>query len=95
MNRKVYKFNRSRKQIVKKHTFILILKISSSFWAILGGILLALKLDISGYGFLFLAMSSSQMLLANILLLDKSMIFYAGSIFIFVDCLGVYRWLLA
>ena len=95
MNRKIYKFNRAKRQTFNKNTFISILKLSSSFFAIVGGILLALKIDISGYGFLFLAMSSSQMLLANILLLDKSMIFYAGSIFIFVDCLGVYRWLLA
>ncbi|BAY66586.1 hypothetical protein NIES22_67260 [Calothrix brevissima NIES-22] len=71
------------------------LKISSSCFAIVGGILLALKLNISGYGFLFLAASSFQMLLSNILLKDKSMIFYAASIFLFVDCLGIYRWLLA
>ena len=68
---------------------------SSSLFAIFGGVILALKLDISGYGFLFLAMSSSQLLLASILLRDKSMIFYAASIFVFVDSLGVYIWLLA
>lgn len=70
------------------------LKFSSSFFAMLGGVLLASKTESSGNGFIFLAMSSSQMLLASILRGDKSTICYAGSIFIFVDCLGIYRWLL-
>jgi hypothetical protein len=71
-----------------------ILKISSSLCALCGGVLLASKIPISGYGFIFLGMSSSQLLVASILLKDKSMIFYAASVFIFVDCFGVYRWLL-
>jgi len=71
------------------------LKLSSSSFAIIGGVLLASKTEVSGYGFIFLAMSSGQMLLASILLKDKSIIFYSGSLFIFVDCLGIYRWLLA
>jgi hypothetical protein len=87
-----HKFKRKR---VSKYKSAHLLKISSSCFAILGGILLALKLNISGYGFLFLAVSSFQMLLSSILLKDKSMIFYSGSIFLFVDCLGIYRWLLA
>ena len=87
-----YKFKRKK---ASKYKLAQLLKISSSCFAIVGGILLALKLNISGYGFLFLATSSFQMLLSNILLKDKSMIFYAASIFLFVDCLGIYRWLLA
>lgn len=87
--------NRTRNRIFNKQSFVNVLKMSSSLFAIFGGVLVALKLDISGYGFLFLAMSSSQMLLASILLRDKSMIFYAASVFVFVDSLGVYRWLLA
>lgn len=71
------------------------IKLSSIFFAITGGILLAANISISGNGFIFLAMSSSQMLFVNILKKDKSMILYSGSVFIFVDCLGVYRWLLA
>lgn len=87
-----YKFKRRRPS---KYKLAHLLKISSSCFAIVGGILLALKLNISGYGFLFLAASSFQMLLSNILLKDKSMIFYAASLFICVDCLGIYKWLLA
>jgi hypothetical protein len=67
---------------------------SSSACAIAGGIMLASKIDISGYGFIFLALSSSQMLAASIRRQDTPMILYAGSLFIFVDCLGIYRWIL-
>lgn len=88
------KLNRTRNRIFSKQSFVNVLKMSSSLFAVFGGVILALKLDISGYGFLFLAMSSSQMLLASILLHDKSMIFYSASVFVFVDSLGVYKWLL-
>ena len=72
-----------------------ILKISSSIFAFLGGLLLALNTPISGYGFIFLACSSSQLLLASILSSDKIMIGYSATIFAFVDVLGVYFWLFA
>ena len=71
------------------------LKISSSVCAVIGGVMLAAKLTISSYGFLFLALSSSQLFISSIQSKDYLMICYSGSIFIFVDCLGVYRWLLA
>jgi hypothetical protein len=70
------------------------LKLSSSSCALTGGILLASHTSMSGYGFVFLALSSGQLLLASLQDRDSSMIFYAASLFIFVDCLGVYRWLL-
>jgi hypothetical protein len=70
------------------------LRWSGSFFAVLGGILLASNTHISGYGFVLLAMSSSQMLLSSYLLGDQVMMVYSGSVFIFVDCFGVYRWLL-
>ncbi len=75
--------------------FIKYLKWASCFFAVTGGVLLAAKTASSGYGFIFLALSSSHMLLASWLVGDKSMICYSGSIFLFVDCLGVYRWLLS
>ena len=70
------------------------LKFSSSYCALTGGILLASNTTMSGYGFVFLAMSSGQLLLASLQDRDSRMIFYAASLFIFVDCLGVYRWVL-
>lgn len=71
------------------------LKWFSCFFAVMGGVLLASKTVVSGYGFILLAMSSSQMLVVSCLTIDKSMICYFGAIFLFVDCLGMYRWLLA
>ena len=71
------------------------LKYASCFFAVLGGILLASNTGMSGYGFLGLALSSSHMLMASCLTTDRTMICYSASVFIFVDCLGIYRWLLA
>jgi hypothetical protein len=71
-----------------------ILKWSSSSCAMAGGILLASNIAISGFGFIGLAVSSFQMLLASLLLADRTMIVYSGALFIFVDCLGVVRWLI-
>ncbi len=68
------------------------LKLTSSACAVVGGVLLAANIDISKYGFILLAMSSSQMLVASSRTRDMSMIIYAGSVFFFVDCLGIYRW---
>ena len=70
------------------------LKLSSSFFALVGGVLLASNTDLSGYGFIFLAMSSSQMLLSSILLKDTTLIAYSACLFIFVDSFGIYKWLL-
>lgn len=81
-------------KLFRKSSTAQLLKISSSICAVVGGIMLAAKLHISSYGFLFLALSSSQLLISSIQTKDNSMAFYAGSIFLFVDCLGVYRWLL-
>jgi hypothetical protein len=71
-----------------------ILKFSSIFCALLGGILLASNIPTSGYGFIFLALSSGQLLLASLQDKDTTSILYAASVFVFVDCLGVYRWIL-
>ena len=81
-------------QINKLSSKIRFLKWSVSFCALIGGMLLASNSEISKYGFILLAMSSGQLLIVNIASRDRSMIFYAASLFIFVDCLGIYRWLL-
>jgi|GEM_PF-1374798 len=70
------------------------LKLSSSVCAVIGGVILAANIDISCYGFIFLAFSSSQLLIASIKAKDYLMVVYATAIFLFVDCLGIYRWLL-
>jgi hypothetical protein len=71
------------------------LKLTSSGCAVAGGIMLAANLtDISKYGFIFLALSSSQMLVASLRTKDMPMIIYSGSLFCFVDCLGIFRWII-
>ncbi len=86
---------RDRNQKLRKLLNPNVFKISSSIFAFCGGLMLALNTPISGYGFIFLACSSSQMLIASILGADRIMIFYSATIFAFVDVLGVYCWLFA
>ena len=71
------------------------LKWSSSACALAGGVLLASKTDVSKYGFIFLAFSSGQLLLASLQIQDRTMILYSASLFFFVDLMGIYRWLLS
>ena len=82
------------RRFLRKHPLSQLLKISSSICAVIGGVILAANLSISSYGFVFLALSSSQLLISSIQTKDRLMIIYSGSIFLFVDCLGIYRWLL-
>jgi hypothetical protein len=71
------------------------LKLSSSACAVAGGVMVAANLpDVSKYGFILLALSSSQLLIASLRNQDKPMIVYAGSLFFFVDLLGIYRWII-
>jgi hypothetical protein len=62
---------------------------------LVGGILLASRIPISGYGFIFLALSSSQLFVAGVLEKKRKTILYAASLFLFVDSIGVYRWVLS
>ena len=72
-----------------------LLRYSSSVFALAGGIILASNMsEISKYGFIFLALSSFQMLISSVSLRDQSMLIYSASLFIFVDCLGIYRWII-
>jgi hypothetical protein len=71
------------------------LQLTSSACAVVGGVLLAANIEkISKYGFVLLAMSSSQLLVASIIKKDVRMIIYSGSIFFCVDCFGIYRWII-
>ena len=86
--------NKPLKNKTRKIFYTTLLKLSSSICGLIGGATLASNTSISGYGFIFLAFSSSQMLIASILDKDKLLIFYSATIFFCVDLLGVYRWLL-
>lgn len=71
------------------------LKCFSCFCAPLGGILLAANIKFSSYGFVPLALSSFTMFSASILEKDRFSTLYSGSLFIAVDLLGIYRWIIA
>ncbi|WP_310486388.1 hypothetical protein [Chamaesiphon sp. VAR_69_metabat_338] len=80
---------------IQKDKLAKTLQLTSSACAVCGGVLLAANLaNISKYGFLILAMSSGQLLVSSLLTKDTRMIIYSGSLFLFVDCLGVYRWII-
>ena len=85
--------NQSLKAKERTIFYITTLKISSSVFGLFGGATLALNTAISGYGFILLACSSSQMLIASILDRDKLLMCYSATIFLCVDLLGIYRWL--
>ena len=82
------------KQSRQSRSLSSVLKFSSILFAIAGGLLLALNIEASRYGFLLLAGSSGQLLLSSWLRRDRGMIAYSLSLFLFVDCLGVWRWVL-
>lgn len=84
--------NRSIRQ--QKIIFIRMLKIFSIFFSGMGGILLALNVAISPYGFVFMALSSLSILISSVLEKDRLMIFYGATLFLGVDLLGVYRWII-
>lgn len=88
--------NRNRNRSVSnKDKLAQTLQLTSSACAVVGGILLAANITkISKYGFILLAMSSSQLLIASLIKKDTRMIIYSGSIFFCVDCFGVYRWII-
>lgn len=67
---------------------------SSSVCAVAGGIILSSNTPASKYGFILLALSSSQIFISSSLKSNKGLMLYSASLFIFVDCLGIYRWLL-
>ncbi|PZD70509.1 hypothetical protein C1752_11511 [Acaryochloris thomasi RCC1774] len=81
--------------LIRKSPLTKYLKLSSSFFAILGGILLAANIPVSGYGFIFLGLSSGQLVMASIKEQDQTMMVYSISLFFFVDCMGIYRWLIS
>lgn len=68
------------------------LKNSCIACALVGGILLASKTQFSGNGFVFLALSSSQLFTASLIIADWSTVWYAGALFVCVDLVGVLRW---
>jgi hypothetical protein len=88
------KIEKSSTRRIDDSFFVKFLQFSSSACAVAGGTLLAANTEVSRYGFIVLALSSSQMLASSMMVGNKSLIIYSASIFIFVDCFGIYRWVL-
>ena len=61
---------------------------------ILGAIIVALKSDAAGYGFIFLALSAVCWTVAAWLSNERSLMFLQSS-FIVVNFIGIYTWLIA
>jgi hypothetical protein len=77
-----------------QHSLAAKIQWSSSVCAVAGGVMLASHTEISGYGFIPLALSSGQLLAASLLTQNRSLTVYAGAVFLFVDCFGIYSWLI-
>ncbi|ABW26139.1 hypothetical protein AM1_1100 [Acaryochloris marina MBIC11017] len=78
-----------------KNSFISqFLQFSSSVSAVAGGVILSSNTPVSKYGFILLALSSSQIFISSSMTGNKGLMMYSASLFVFVDCLGIYRWLL-
>lgn len=75
------------------HFISKLLKFSSLFCLMTGGIMVASKSKVTSYGFIFLALSSSQATIASYLLSDRWNFFIFGTTFLIVDLFGVLRWI--
>ena len=61
---------------------------------VLGALVLALNIPVSGWGWVLFTISSVSWTIAGLGLRDMSLVVLQGT-FIFVDVLGVWRWLIA
>jgi len=84
---------RLKQKVIVLKRYAKFLKYSSTVCVVAGGVLLASNVPASRFGFIFLALSSAQLLLASLAECDRTTTFYAVSLFICVDCLGIYRWI--
>ena len=61
---------------------------------VLGALVLALNIPVSGWGWVLFTISSISWTVAGLVLRDMSLAVLQGA-FVFVDLLGVWRWLIA
>ncbi len=69
------------------------LALSATLLTALGGLMVASNTAVTRYGFLVWFLSSPQLALANYLDRNLSGFVYAITLFLFVDLLGVCRWI--
>jgi len=73
---------------------VLGLRLSAAFCALVGGVMVASNTSVSPYGFLVLCLSSGQLCLVAWWIRDRLLLLHSGVMLVFVDGLGVWRWLL-
>ena len=61
---------------------------------VLGALVLALNIPVSGWGWVLFTISSISWTVAGLVMRDMSLAVLQGA-FVFVDLLGVWRWLIA
>ena len=61
---------------------------------LIGAVILALNLPISGWGWILFAASSATWTLAGVLMREASLVLLQGG-FLVVDLVGIWRWLIA
>jgi hypothetical protein len=59
----------------------------------MGGVLLAINVPISGWGFVFFAVSSAAWVVAGYVMHVKSLI-AVNTVLLLINCVGIWRWLL-
>ncbi len=67
---------------------------TAALTGIAGGILLAIKIPWSGWGFALFALSSAAWITAGLVMRVKSLV-TVNSVLLLTNLLGIYRWLIA
>lgn len=70
------------------------LKWLGTITGVLGALMLALNIPVSGWGWVLFTISSVSWTVAGLVLRDTSLVVLQGA-FVAVDLLGVWRWLIA
>jgi len=78
----------------RDHPLTRVLKWTGTVAGIVGAVMVALNIGISGYGFLLFLYSSITWTVAGVLIAEPSMVLLQGA-FVVINILGIYRWLIA
>ena len=78
--------------IHRNHSWLGPAKWTGTLAGIGGAILIALNMDVSGYGFLLFLASSLLWCAAGVVQRDDSLILLQGT-FVIINIIGIYRWL--
>ncbi|OEJ63861.1 hypothetical protein [Magnetovibrio blakemorei] len=74
--------------------FISIAKWTGTLFGVTGAALVALNLPVSGWGFVLFLVSSVSWAIAGVVMHERSLLLL-NAVFIIINLLGIYRWLIA